>query len=279
MNNLFIIQLIVSFIAGGVFISVLSLIAERVNTKIAGIVLAFPSTAALGFFFLGWSISPGAVADAVPATLIPLGLCVLYPAIYANVADLLSVSVKNKLIQITLSFITGITVWLALVIPITIYKVQNKFTALAIGISGYFALIVLSHFLLQRKSYVKPQALVYTPVQKIFRAVFIGLIVALVVYLGKMSGVFWGGVFAMFPAAFSSSLILIHMYYGTQCLFPAAQKIPVGSISIFIYTITVMFVFPVFGLITGTVIAYLAGILATIILLKVQRGKEKDLNK
>ncbi len=55
MSKLFIIQLIVSFIVGGSIIALLSLAAEKVNKTIAGILIAFPSTVALGFFFLGWN--------------------------------------------------------------------------------------------------------------------------------------------------------------------------------------------------------------------------------
>lgn len=56
-ETLFIIQLITSFLVGGAVIALLSFIAERVHKRIAGIVLAFPTTVALGFFFLGWTLS------------------------------------------------------------------------------------------------------------------------------------------------------------------------------------------------------------------------------
>jgi len=53
MNKLFIIQLIISFIVGGGFVALLTIVAEKVNQRIAGIILTFPITAGLALFFLG----------------------------------------------------------------------------------------------------------------------------------------------------------------------------------------------------------------------------------
>jgi len=58
MNKLFIIQLITSFIVGGIVIAIISFVAEKANKKISGIILTFPTTMALGFFFLCWTLSP-----------------------------------------------------------------------------------------------------------------------------------------------------------------------------------------------------------------------------
>ena len=99
MNKLFVIQLAVSFIVGGGVVALLSFIAEKANKKIAGIILAFPTTVALGFFFLGWTLSPEAVAGVVPATLIPLGLSVLFAAVYGYVAEQAAKFIKNKISQ------------------------------------------------------------------------------------------------------------------------------------------------------------------------------------
>ena len=50
----------------------------------------------------------------------------------------------------------------------------------------------------------------------------------------------------------------------------AAANAPIGSLSICVYSIAVMFVFPRFGFIAGTVLAYCASLLTTLILLKIQ---------
>lgn len=266
MNKLFIIQLIASFIVGGGFIALLSFIAEKANKRIAGIILAFPTTNALGLFFLGWTLSPEAVAEVVPATLIPLGVSVLFATVYAYIAEYSTRIIKSKIWQIIVSFVLSIGLWFGLAIPITILK----FNHLAVGVAGYALLILVAHFLLKRKNYDKPVTLTYTFGQKIGRAIFVGFIVFLVVLLGKILNPFWGGMFTMFPAAFSSLLMILHWCYGPKSLFPTLQKMPVGSFSIFAYAITTMFVFPKYGFILGTFFAYLMSLIVTLLLMKFQ---------
>lgn len=266
MNGLFAVQVISSFIIGGGFIALLSFIAERANSHFAGIVLAFPSTAALGFFFLGWTLSSDDVARIIPSTLIPLGLCLLFPVLYIFFAELLVNFCIRKVSQIAITFIVSTITWLVLASPLAI----SKFSSFTLGILGYLALAILANFLLHRKNYEKPPTLTYTLNQKIGRAVFIGLIIVLVVVLGRTLNPFWGGVFAMFPAAFSSSLMVLHWYYDPKSLLPTFQTIAIGSISIFMYSITVKFVFPWLGFVFGTFTAYSVSLITAAIISRVQ---------
>lgn len=269
MNKLFAIQLVTSFLVGGGVIALLSFIAEKVNKRIAGIILAFPTTVALGFFFLGWTLSPKAVAEIVPATLIPLGVSVLFVAVYAYISLYSAKIIENKLWQIIISFVLSMSVWFALSIPVIIFK----FNHLAVGVAGYLLFILMAHLLLQRKNYEKPVTLIYTVGQKIGRMTFVGLIIFLVVFLGKTLSPFWGGMFAMFPAAFSSLMMILHWYYGPKSLFATMQKVPIGSVSILAYVMTAMFIFPLYGFIIGTLCAYTVSLIVTLLLMKLQPKK------
>ncbi len=273
MNKLFFIQIVTSFIVGGVGVAFLSFIAERASSRMAGIVLAFPSTGALSYFFLAWALSPEAVATVVPATFIPLGLTAMFPVFYTTSAETLSRYVKKKGYQVLISFSLSTICWLALALPVALLK----FSDFAFGMIGYILLVLIADFLLHRRRHTKAPALSYTTGQKIGRAAFVGLIIVIVLVLGKTLDIVWGGVFAMFPAAFSSTLMLLHWYYDSKSVSAAAQNAPIGSLSIFVYSIAVMFVFPKFGFIVGTVFAYIASLLTTLILLKMQTER-KDMS-
>ncbi len=269
MNKLFFIQIAASFIVGGAGVAFLSFIAERVSSRTAGIVLAFPSTGALGYFFLAWALSPEAVARVIPATFIPLGLTAMFPVFYTYSAKALSPYLTKKGYQVAASFSLSTICWLALALPAALFKLSD----FGLGMIGYVLLVIIADFLLHRRRYTKAPALSYTTGQKIGRAAFVGLIIATVLVLGKTLDVIWGGVFAMFPAAFSSTLMLLHWYYDSQSVSAAAQNAPIGSLSICVYSIAVMFAFPKFGFILGTVLAYCASLLTTLILLKLQAGR------
>lgn len=269
MIDLFYIQLLVSFIVGGGFIALVTFFAERAPARAAGLVLALPTTIALGFFFLGWTVSAPAVAEVVPSTLIPLGLSIIFPAIYVYVAGFVENHIHKKIPQIVVSYTLSIGVWLLLGLPVAFYKLNN----LAIGLVVYGFLTTLSHWLLNRRSYAKEIPVSYSTGQKIGRVVFAGLIIALVVYFGKTLDPFWGGLFTMFPAALSSSLVILHYYYNAKGLFPTIQKFALGSLTLLVYTMTVMYVFPVIGFALGSVVAYAASLLTSILLYKIRYDK------
>jgi mannitol-specific phosphotransferase system IIBC component len=54
------------------------------------------------------------------------------------------------------------------------------------------------------------------------------------------------------------------------------QKVTIGSLSIFAYAITTMFVFPEFGFIIGTLFAYAVSLVVTLLLMKFQ-SKPKEI--
>ena len=267
MDNLFVLQLVLSFIVGSGVITLLTFLAERVDKKTAGVVITFPTTLALGFFFLGWAVSPEAVANVVPATLIPLGLAILFPALYAYISSFCSKHINSKAIQILVTFILSIGVWFAIAVPVVVHE----FNDLLIGVLGYLILITLSHVLLHRKEYEKPVTLEYTSLQKIIRSIFVGFIVFLVVLFGKLLSPFWGAIFAMFPAALTSFVIILHWYYGPSSVFGTMQKIATGSFSLLVYAIVAMIVFPIIGFVWGTVLAYLGSLVVSLVTLHFQK--------
>lgn len=264
MTSLFTIQLITAFLIGGGIIALLSLIAEKAPQKTAGIFLTLPSTVAVSLFFMAWTTSAQATAQIIPSTLIPMGSAILFGAIYAAIAK--SLKLKSKIAQISTTYTIGIAIWFALALPMAIYKINN----LSLGLSGYLITIILAALIFKRNKEPKAPSLSYTKIQILGRSIFAGVIVALVVIFTKILNPFWGGIFAMFPAAFSSSLIIFHWYYPPKSLSAIINKAPIGSISMLVYVLAVMSTFPKFGFITGTIIAYLLSFATTLTLSKLQ---------
>jgi len=260
---MFIIELVVSFIVGGISVALLSLVAEKVNKKLAGIVLAFPTTTALGFFFLGWTLSPKAVAKIIPATFIPLGLAVLFVASYAYIARYAEKVISSKSQQLLITALSTSVLWFALAIPTVITKIDN----LILGVGGYILLTLITHKILNKCNHTAFKALNYTVGQKLFRALLVGTIIFMIVLCGKLLSPFWGGMLTMFPAAFASVMMIFHWHYGAESLSTIIHKVPLGSLSIFAYTLTVMVVFPKYGFILGTMLAYGASFIVTLSLM------------
>lgn len=262
MDRLFVIQLITSFIIGGGVISLFSFLAERAKPRVAGLILVFPSTIVLGFFFLGWSLSAMKVAEIAPSTFLPLGITAMFPVLYLYIAGFMARFLKNKTLLIGWSFALSIGIWMVL----GALAVSFRSTNLLIGVAGYLVLMTLAHYLLHLNRHEKPVARAYTFVQKIGRAVFIGFIIATAVFLAKTLNPYWGGLFSTFPAAISSALIILNWYYEPKSLFATAQNVPIGSVSTMVYILTAMVAFPLAGFIAGTIIACGASVITTLII-------------
>lgn len=268
MTSTLIVQLLISFVVGGSVITFISVIAEKANENVSGIIIMFPTTIVLGFFFLGFTTSAQKVADIVPATLIPIGITILSSVVYISNAYFFSKLVLSKRSQIILTFISGNIIWFVLAAPFAIWKFNN----LTVGITGYFLLIILAHYFLNRQnvSLERPK-IKYSKPQILFRALFMGSIILLVVLLGKTLNPFWGGVMTMYPAATYAALTVFHFYYDPQQLYSFFKKSAIGSLSLFLYAISVMILFPKIGVIFGTISAIGLCLLFSILLINTQR--------
>jgi hypothetical protein len=267
LTSLLILQLIVSFIAGGFLITLQSLIAEKTSEHISGIIMMFPTTIVLGFLFLGITTSAEHVSLVVPATLIPLGIVVFSSIVYTYGAIFFSKYFKTKPKQIIATFLTSSVVWFILAAPFAYFKFSN----LIIGCIGFFSIIIISQFILNKALFKESIPRVkYTKLQILLRALFTGTIIVVVVLLGKLLNPFWGGIFTMFPAATFATLITLNIYYEPQQLFYFMKKAPLGSLSLFIYALVAMITFPKYGLISGTIISYSCSALFSSIIIKIK---------
>ncbi len=256
--DIFTIQLLASFFVGGGVITALSFIVERIDKKYAGLILASPTTTVLGLFFLGLTIGSDKITTIIPATFLPLGISILFAAIYFYSANYLHRFYLKKMSEILLTYTLSIFVWLLLILPIILLRFSN----LIWGIAACFALIGLTQYLLSLFPFkvATPKIVTYTFAQKLGRGIFIGLVITLIVYLGKTLGPFWGGVFSVFPGAFSSTLPIFHWYNEPKDLYAFVKGIPLGALSVIIYLVTALFTFPVFGYGWGTVAAYIVSL-------------------
>jgi hypothetical protein len=248
--------------------TILSLLAEKVNRYVSGILMMFPSTIVLGFFFLGISNSPQAVSRIIPTTLVPLGILVLSTLVYIRLARIFSKTYMSKAGQICATFISASIIWFALVTPFAIWKFDN----LMIGIVGYLFSLILARYFFARIQRVEfPIKIIYNKKQIFFRAAFMGLVISVIVFMSKILNPFWGGVFTMYPAATFSALMVMHYYYHPDQLYHFYVNAPIGSLSLFVYCISVLIFFPLLGTVLGTLSAYSVCLFFSLVLIKVQK--------
>ncbi len=269
MNNLFLIQILSSFLIGGILISALTFWSEKLNSKLSGIVVSFPTTVVLGFIFLSWVSSPEIIPEVAPTAIAVLGATTLFTNFYSKTSIKISRIVKQKIFQIALSFLISSAMWIIISSIIVSLKIS-----LPISIFVYFILMTISHLWFKEGNKNKTKDLIkikkYNLSQKIFRGIFVGIIVVLITILSKTLTSFWGSVFSVFPAAFSSVLMIYHFNYGTQKLSLVSRNMPIGSISILIYILGCYFTFPIMGVLLSTLISLLFSLITSVFLFKIK---------
>lgn len=251
MSNYFLLQLLVSFLVGGGLIAFLSLLAERSSERVAGMVISFPSTIAISFLFISFTSSPQKVSEA--ATLVPAAIGVMM--IFCSCYLYLSRVRMRKIYSILFCAGLSLLAWLALCVPMAVWK----FSSLPWSLAAYCGLTLIGYYLITVRPHAREEQVLvkYSWAQKVKRGAFGGLIIASSVFAAKLSGPFWGGVMAGFPAVFLSSLVTIHYNYNSDFLFRVWRNAPKGTITLVTYTVAAKFLFPVLGAIGGTVSSYL----------------------
>ena len=240
----FLLKLTLSFLAGYLYVTVATAVAERKGASIGGIIISLPSTLLISLLFIGWTQSLDTAVKAT--TIVPAvagGNC-LFVAVYVFLLR------KGLFIALPAAFLT----WLFLSLGL----VYSGFHNFLLGFVFYALLFFLSrHIADTRKltddgTYNNPRRISFPPV---YRGVLSGSIVLLAVCLSRIGGPALGGAFAMFPAMFTGTIIITYLAHGPS--FSAAlmkASIP-GTFSTVIYAVCARYTYPVFGLAMGTIIS------------------------
>ncbi len=248
MNNLFLLlNTLLAFIIGGLWIIITTAVADRFGSKIGGFIGGLPSTVVVAFLFIGLAQSPEIASQATTVFPLIIGFTGLF---------LTSFAVIGKR-----SFAAGLSgaliLWLSLSSLTVIFKVEN----FAFSIIGYLVSLVVSYLVLEKYLFL-PSAdrgrIYYSKLQIAARGLFGGLMIAFAVFMSKVGGPIFGGIFAAFPAVFISTLFISYRSRGLG--FSRAMTKPMlitGMVTIGVYGIAVRYLYLTSGIILGTLFSYL----------------------
>jgi uncharacterized membrane protein (GlpM family) len=245
MLSLFTLRVIISFVVGGVFISLQTLFAERVPLKWRGVVLTIPSTLAMSLFFVGITKGSSEVSYVAVLSIAASFICTY---VFATTFAFFS------RFNLYLATIMGFLFWGISALVLILFPPDSIGTAILVGIPVLLiCYVVVSH--LEQVHEISPVP--FTPKHIAIRSIFSGLVVVMAVVFAKTFGNVWGGVFSAFPAVFSTTLIIYYLAHGKEII-PAVTKsvfFP-GSIGFALYSVVAGFTFPEFGIWIGTLLSY-----------------------
>lgn len=243
---MFIIRVATSFIIGGLFIALQTIIAERVPLRWRGTILTIPSTSAISFLFIGLTKQSSDIIEV--AKFFPASLAVCY--IFVLVFAILS---KNNIYK---SLFFSFVIWTICASIILKFPPHYFITSIFIYCLPVVLLTYWGVKNLPQTTAITP--VLFTPKIIFLRSLIGGSIVVLAVILSKILGNVWGGLFAAFPAAFTSTFVIYYKAHGKNIIPSVAKSLffP-GSIGFIIYALIAAFTFPRYGIWFGTLSSYI----------------------
>jgi len=246
MDKMFIIQLIISFFVGGLFIAMQTLIAERLPKKIRGTALTVPSTMAIGLLFIGMTKSPADVPEASMMIPVMLGAVYIFLLTYVFL-------VKKGIV---LALLFALVSWFAVAGVVLKFPPSTFLISIVVG-----CILVYMSYVGVKKLHVdftlKPFPM--KPGIIIVRSVIGGSIVFIAVLLAKTLGNIWGGIFSSFPAVYTSTITIYHFAQGQFAIKGVAKDMFMPGVpGMMLYAWIAALTFPLYGIWIGTLLAYLA---------------------
>ena len=246
-DDIFLFKLLISFIIGSLWITGSTILAEKFGPKVGGVIAGMPSSIVIGLFFIGWTQTPLIAAQSAVIVPIAQGISALYIFMYSYLVRY----------NFHLSILVSACMWFVLTLGLVFFKFNN----FGLSLLGYALFLLISYLLmeyvLQIKS-IRGQSYHFSVSNIVFRAVLSGTIIALTVAFAKLGGPLVGGAFASFPAVFISSMIITYLSQGSA-FSTGVMKILMlsGTTSVTVYATAVKFLYPMFGLIGGTISSFL----------------------
>ena len=241
----FLIRLVLSFITGFFWITLLTILAERFGTKIGGAIAGIPATMVVALLFIG--ITQSAEIASQTTTTVPLvvGVNALFVVFYIFLA---------RIMKFTPALILSIVIWSIIAYLLILVKLSS----FAISLTGYLALVLISYYLLEKRFNIKShgkKALKYSVPQLAFRSFIGGSLIFLAVLMAKIGGPLIGGIFSSFPALTVALIVITYAVHRDKSYTEALLKnfIITGTISVVIFVIAVRYSYPALGLVTGTI--------------------------
>ena len=220
----------------------LAAVAERVSTRIAGILAGAPTSAVLVYFFVGQDMGISYVVESVPHGI------AAFTATLAFVLTYYRVSLQFSRYATFSSSLLGIVVFLAVASVLVIIPFN-----LASAVAVTTCALVLAIWLFRKIEFVPVTRPVhYTAGLLMLRGGLAAMLIVSVITLAENLGTRWTGLLTGFPATLLPTLLIIHVTYGTETTHAVIRSLPVGMGSVVLYILSVPLTFPVWGIYGGT---------------------------
>ena len=239
-------EIALSFVLAGVWISGATLLGEKLGSKRAGLITNLPSSILLSLIFMALTMGPEYAAATTKG--IPVGMTI--DTLFTFVFILMARKGLSKALTISL------IVW-----AITAYVFIKLIPPLGmVGAIGLYVLVtalcfILAEGVLHIRS-VPHKETTFSWKQILLRALFAGTVVAGAVTIAQFAPPYMTGILATFPAVLSSTLVIFTLSQGADFARATGKILILSSSNIIIYAWIAGLTFPSLGPWIGTILSF-----------------------
>lgn len=231
-------------------VSSLSIVAERISPRTAGILSGYPLGSAISLFFIGLERSPEfAGASAVYAV---AGMAALLSFFFAYYHVSSRLKAAQTWVSVVLSGLAGFAGFLA------VNTLLNLLNLGPVGcvIAGAGGILLYTRIFrgIPDVRIVERAPLGFGSV--IFRAGLAAGVILGVTGLAKVVPASWAGLFTAFPSTVFPLVLILHTTYGAEQAHTVIKNLPTGLWSLVLYALTVSVSYPRYGIYWGTLIGF-----------------------
>ncbi len=238
-------KLALSFIVGSAWVTLSTVVAERYGSRLGGVIAGFPSTVAVALLFIGVTQTPLAAIQATTVMPLAMALNGVFMIVYLLLAR------RGLAVALT----SALVIWFLQASVLLALDIQHFW----ISVAGWVLIAPACYFVVEKLMTIPSRPgvrVAYSHAQIAFRALFGGALISFAVLLGKLGGPVYGGVFAIFPMMFISTLVITYHAGGADFSRAMGKAILVGAtVNVSLYTMVVRYTYAWTGLVYGTAIA------------------------
>ncbi|HBD09205.1 MAG TPA: hypothetical protein DCZ69_13185 [Syntrophobacteraceae bacterium] len=228
----------------------LSVLAEVLSPRVAGILSGYPLGAAITLFFIGIEINPEFAAQSAIYTL--PGLVATQVFAYGYYLTSTLTADRSKSVGMLGGALGGLGAYFLATWGFRWITLDRWMAALFAAVS-----ILLFDRLFRRVANVRIQKRVpFTGAVLLFRCLIAGGFVVAISSTAKWVGPRWAGLFAAFPITMLPFVLIIHHSYEVQHVHAILKNVPRGIGALLVYALAVSIFYPNRGIGWGTFIAY-----------------------
>jgi hypothetical protein len=249
----------IPFITAAIAVIIITVIAERYGTKKGGILGTLPSTIMIAYLFIAYNEGVRIATQSVAVVPAEMGVNVIFLLLFAIFAY------RSMVFALAVS----LSVWTMLSLLLLIINLENLLASLLIFIFGFLVAMFILEWKKKTPSIGRVRTC-YTPVRILLRGLFAGVVIGVAVLLSNVGAVL-SGILSAFPVIFLSTMIIAMREQGPGFAGAIAKSMIFGSPSVVCYTIAIFFFYPVYGIIIGTIGAFVLSFIVTMILYSLSR--------